>query len=258
VFGGLYLPHLREAIWRHLAQAEAILRQGESIQYEVRDVDGDGHDEIAIHSERFSAIVSPRRGGAVEEYTVFDLRTNFANVLTRTVEAYHLVDDAGGDEALPFDRHPRAMFLDRVLPADLDEQAYVVGRYESAASWEATRFHVDRVTAEPDSVTVRLIPEHDRRLSAKELVFLEDGSLSVRYEWEADQLPESSWFATELSVARELACDTEPLSEVWSYPIATVAKSERGLEETRQGLSLTPRWPATIGKAMVTLNPHAE
>src|SRR4030095_8661592 len=28
VFGGLYLPHLREAIWRQLAVGEAVLRRG--------------------------------------------------------------------------------------------------------------------------------------------------------------------------------------------------------------------------------------
>jgi len=31
VFGGLYLPHLRDAIWRNLAEAEAGLRQGEGL-----------------------------------------------------------------------------------------------------------------------------------------------------------------------------------------------------------------------------------
>ena len=35
VFGGLYLPHLRDAIWRNLADAEAKLRQGEQIAWEV-------------------------------------------------------------------------------------------------------------------------------------------------------------------------------------------------------------------------------
>ncbi len=34
VFGGLYLPHLRNAIWRQLAIAERVLRQGEALAYE--------------------------------------------------------------------------------------------------------------------------------------------------------------------------------------------------------------------------------
>ena len=62
VFGGLYLPHLRDAIWRNLAEAEAALRQGEGIEWDVLDLDGDGHDEIWVHSAAFSALVSPRAG----------------------------------------------------------------------------------------------------------------------------------------------------------------------------------------------------
>src|SRR5689334_90681 len=89
VFGGLYLPHLREAIWRNLAQAERALRRGEAIAAEVLDLDGDGHEEVWIHSQHFSARVSPWRGGCMEEYTLFGVENNFANTLTRRREAYH-------------------------------------------------------------------------------------------------------------------------------------------------------------------------
>src|SRR2546430_4452569 len=34
-----------------------------------------------IHSARFSALVSPRRGGVLEEYTVFEPGINYADVL---------------------------------------------------------------------------------------------------------------------------------------------------------------------------------
>src|SRR5918994_2072394 len=103
VFGGLYLPHLREAIWRNLALAERELRRGEALTAEVLDIDGDGHEEIWIHSDQFSALVSPRRGGAVEEYTIFATAVNYANTLTRRREAYHdtaleqRAETSGGD-----------------------------------------------------------------------------------------------------------------------------------------------------------------
>src|SRR5690242_9835255 len=89
VFGGLYLPHLRDAIWRNLADAEAGLRSGEGLAWDVLDFDGDGNEEIWVHSHAFSALVSPARGGAVEEYTVFAHGVNYANALTRRREAYH-------------------------------------------------------------------------------------------------------------------------------------------------------------------------
>jgi hypothetical protein len=90
VFGGLYLPFLRAAIWSELALAEETLRHGEGLAYEETDLDADGHPEIWIHSDQFSAIVSPRRGGAIEELSHFSIRENLADTLTRRRESYHL------------------------------------------------------------------------------------------------------------------------------------------------------------------------
>src|SRR5262249_21052967 len=89
VFGGLYLPHLREAIWKNLAHAERLLRPGQSLRHEILDFDGDGLDEIWIHSSAFSALVSPARGASVEEYTAFAGEVNYADTLTRRREVYH-------------------------------------------------------------------------------------------------------------------------------------------------------------------------
>src|SRR2546430_4663624 len=89
VFGGLSLPHLRAAIWRNLAAAEAELRRGEGLVVERLDFDGDGAEELWIHSGVFSAGVSPERGGVSEGYTVFEPGRNHADVLTRPPEAYH-------------------------------------------------------------------------------------------------------------------------------------------------------------------------
>src|SRR5437588_37543 len=82
VFGGLYLPHLRNAIWRQLAIAERVLRQGESLAYEELDLDYDGYAELWSHSAQFSAVISPHRGGAIETFTRFNDLTNLADVLT--------------------------------------------------------------------------------------------------------------------------------------------------------------------------------
>ena len=49
--------------------------------------------------------------------------------------------------------------------------------------------------------------------------------------------------------------DATPDAEVWRHPIETVAKSERGLDRTRQGESLTFRWPARLGEASLQVRP---
>ncbi|MEO5903094.1 MAG: alpha-amylase/4-alpha-glucanotransferase domain-containing protein [Gemmatimonadaceae bacterium] len=97
VFGGLYLPHLREAIWLNLSRAEGELRKGESLTAEVLDFDADGNDDVWVHSANFSAVVSPARGAAIIEYTIFQDGINYADALTRRWEAYH---DAALAEAL--------------------------------------------------------------------------------------------------------------------------------------------------------------
>ncbi len=165
VFGGLYLRHLRDDIWRKLAEAEGRLRGGEELAWEETDLDLDGHEELWVHSAGFSALVSPVRGGAVEELTLFAAGVNLANTLTRRREAYHeqtvqaegdareenqahgegdssttpsihdLEDHLRLTELPPVDAEDRALFLDRILPGHLELDAYRKGGYETLHSW---------------------------------------------------------------------------------------------------------------------------
>ena len=57
----------------------------------------------------------------------------------------------------------------------------------------------------------------------------------------------------EVSLSREVELDLTPKTEVWKFPVATVSRSERGFEETVQGYSYTPRWPARAGGAGLTV-----
>lgn len=102
VFGGLYLRHIRDTVWRNLADAEGLLRSGEALGWEELDLDMDGHPELWVHSREFSALVSAHRGGAVEEFTFFKAGFNLANTLTRRREPYHEansgVDGHGGSD----------------------------------------------------------------------------------------------------------------------------------------------------------------
>jgi len=256
VFGGLYLPWLRSAIWRNLALAERELRSGEPLAAEVADVEYDGRDEIAVHSSRASVVISPARGGAIEEYTVFSTLVNYANVLTRRHEAYH--DDRreahqhGGaaPDAIPYDADDRALFVDRVLPAELTLEAYAAGRYTPLRSWARTPLS-RRIEAGPDGRHVDVVLEGEGL--EKRIRVAADGALAVSYRWDAAGLPAGARFAPEISLAGALDLVAEPSAELWRFPIETVAKSERGLERTVQGESLTPVWPASVGGARVEL-----
>ncbi|MCK5650805.1 MAG: DUF1926 domain-containing protein [Gemmatimonadetes bacterium] len=293
VFGGLYLRHLRDAVWANLAAAEGELRPGEPLQHEMRDVDLDGHVEVSIHSSLFSAVVSPARGGQVEELTFFGPAVNAANTLTRRREAYHLAgvrneagdvpsgthdgpagDNAPGDEeptpsiheiedALnfaeppPVDPHDRAILVESLLPSELTEDAYRRGEIEALVSWAGrplTLESVDHQTA-PDGGAAIIVVLSDAAsgLLEKSLTFLEDGSLEVHYRWDADDVPGGGRFTTEISLGADMTVTPDPTGEVWSFPIATFSKSERGFDETIQGTNVTLLWPAEIGEARVRI-----
>ena len=274
VFGGLYLPHLRDAVWRELARAEGELRRGKGLAWEILDFDGDGHPEIWVHSEFFSALVSPARGAAVEEYTVFGTGINFANVLTRRREAYHDLaleraaaeaghGDGGAasiheieegvrlDVRPPLDADGRALLVERILPASLGLEEFAGGDYRPVLSWALEPFHYAVQRRRGALEIACAAGEHGTRL-AKLIRFGADGEMMVRYAWDPGVAPDAV-FTTELSVAGPLETVGSPSPEVWHHAIETVAKSERGLDRTRQGDSLTLRWPAHLGETSVVL-----
>ena len=272
VFGGLYLPHLRNAIWRQLGIAERVLRQGESLAYDELDLDYDGYPELWIHSAQFSAVISPQRGGAIEMLTRFKDLTNLADVLTRRRESYHEIPKqpqggdhkSGGGEGTasihdiekasrlialpPVDAEPRAILVERLLGDDVSAAGYASATYQAIRSWAAAPMSA-RVSLNGDSATV--VMQGDGL--EKRLTFDATGCLDVAYTWNAAAAPANAVFASELSLAREVALRLQPDTEVWRSEITTVARSERGFEETVQGVSLTPRWPARLGACSLEL-----
>ena len=70
VFGGLYSPHLRTAVWRSLEQAETIAdglahHKKPFAHAATLDFDADGRDEIYFTSDRYAALVAPDDGGTI-------------------------------------------------------------------------------------------------------------------------------------------------------------------------------------------------
>jgi len=272
VFGGLYLPHLRNAIWRQLAIAERALRHGESLAYEELDLDYDGYPELWIHSAEFSAVISPHRGGAVEVLTRFSDLINLADVLTRRRESYHELpkqqphghgDSSGGTASIhdierasrltalpPVDAEPRAILVERLLGADVSADDYASAKYTAIRSWAAAPMRA-RVSISGDSATVVL--QGGGNDLEKRLTFDRAGCLAAAYTWNGSAAPTNAVFAPELSLAREVPLRLQPDADVWRSKITTVARSERGFEETVQGISLTPRWPARLGACSLEL-----
>jgi hypothetical protein len=278
VFGGLYLPHLRAAIWRELAVAEGELRGGEDLAVERLDLDGDGAEEIWIHSAHFSALVSPRRGGALEEYTLFESGVNLADVLTRRREVYHEPPRAPADDdhkqregtpsihdlerssrverLPPIDPEDRALFVDRVLPGAVTLETYSSGEFAPAFSWARVPCDVI-IERSTHAVDIVLRPTQSAGLLEKRFRFTQSGRLTVTYRWDpgVGAFAPDTLFCPEISLSRQLDLELAPKADIWSFPFVTLSRSERGFEETVQGYSYTPRWPSGVGEARATLLP---
>jgi hypothetical protein len=97
--------------------------------------------------------------------------------------------------------------------------------------------------------------EHDLQ---KRVEFAVDGSMTIAYRWNPSMGQPDDFFAPEISLFAPLEMRTEPTAEIWTFPIETVAKSERGLDRTRQGDSVTLRWPVRLGEATLHLSLRGE
>jgi len=90
LFGGLYLPHLRGALYEQLLEAEAALATLESPPaFESIDLDADQRPEIILRNDVLQAFVKPDEGGAVFELDARAQRFNLLDLMTRREEAYH-------------------------------------------------------------------------------------------------------------------------------------------------------------------------
>ena len=93
-FGGIYLPHLRNAVYQHLLFAENILRkilnpEATFVQADSRDFNFDGRGEARLANEKISAWISPHAGGHLYELDLMTIGHNLGATLARRNEFYH-------------------------------------------------------------------------------------------------------------------------------------------------------------------------
>jgi alpha-amylase len=131
LFGGLYLPHLRRAVWNNLLALEAELasRTPPPACAQV-DLDHDGYLEIALCNSGLQAFVRDDGYAALVELSSLALTHNFGDTLRAYAEAYHAKIDqaqeaqAGSDAGEGItSAHDRIAFLHEILPADATPDA---------------------------------------------------------------------------------------------------------------------------------------
>lgn len=92
-FGGLYLNHLRTAIYREFILADNALDtlepRSSSVTVETVDFDGDGQPELILESRTLGLYLSPHDGGTLFELDFRPGAFNLLNTLARRQEPYH-------------------------------------------------------------------------------------------------------------------------------------------------------------------------
>ncbi len=172
IFGGLYAPHLRTALWRELVRAETFadaMRNGAK-RYQAMDrldFDADGMEEIEITSPKFAALIKPSGGGTIEALDFRPSAVTLINSLQRRVEAYHerlrnaaldtghvasihnqtLVKEDGLENRLRYDRWPRHAFRLLLFSAGKTHADYEALRLEESAAFAGGDYQVERATS---------------------------------------------------------------------------------------------------------------
>jgi hypothetical protein len=137
VFGGLYLPHLRFALYRQLIAAQKLLDAKvlgrKPASWEKTDWNFDGRAEHLLNTRGF--LIAFTADGAVDQLWLKRTEINLCDTLTRRREAYHahIVSGSGGgtkledqigakeeglESFLIYDRRLRENFSEWLLPAD--------------------------------------------------------------------------------------------------------------------------------------------
>lgn len=232
LFGGLYLSHLRHALYDNLLRAETAVDkkvhgQKPYVNLRIRDIDHDSTDEAMITTPVMGVTISPRAGGSVTELSYRPAHFNLQNTLARRFEAYHrpAEEDRGGDKEnnipsiheigkdirgmgqfLVYDKGPRYSFIDHVLPEGVNWADLAFNRHEEICDLGNKRYkmtshqcreHNAHVTLEYDAC----FAQGKKLKIKKEYKVTRPGTLEVAFSLEraAGDFP-AILFATELNL----------------------------------------------------------
>jgi 4-alpha-glucanotransferase len=275
LFGGLYLPHLRRAVWNNIVVLEAKLDALQPRPATVAvDLDFDGKSETFLHNAQLQLAVRDDGLGAAHELSSYPLAHNFGDTLRRYHEHYH--DKIG---KAPTEHHGEGIasahdvirFKHPVAPADIVPDALpralcvdeLDGRSVNDYSPEATdtlkftRPGISKTwTLNGSTATIawQVKGLAGKRLSTRLNLAMPscDGFLG-RYVLADGSIPGGFGAALDLAAAKSLALadgvlggrirvDITNSAEIHGRPHQTVSQSEAGFEKIMQAVELSVNW----------------
>jgi alpha-amylase len=236
-FGGLYLPHLRNAIYRALIQSHNALDEAEGlvgprVSIAAGDFNLDARQEVRLENESLIAFVRPAFGGHIYELDVRSWATNVLATLDRRPEPYHAdiraaVRSASGengngdsaatgtdrvrlkheglDRMLVYDHHPRKSLVDHFYEGDstLDD---LLGDDQRERGDFVTGTYLTKVVRDRGKVAVvmerpGLADGHKLRIRKTIAMAAGNAGLTIDYQFEEIPAEARLHFAVELNLA---------------------------------------------------------
>ncbi|MDK2791169.1 MAG: 4-alpha-glucanotransferase [Deferribacteres bacterium] len=91
IFGGIYLPNLRDNAYRYIIEAESILDRKLNLLNKVyeQDILMDGFKQVIINTEKIKYVYNPAVGAGLVFLDVKKYGLNLLNTMSRRFEGYH-------------------------------------------------------------------------------------------------------------------------------------------------------------------------
>jgi alpha-amylase len=216
-FGGVYLPHLRNAIYNHLIAADNLLdeaarRPAAWVEAVTEDFNLDGRPEVQLAGDKLIALVAPSRGGQIYELDVRAICLNLLATLSRRPEAYHrrvlagptgaggsVIDanspvkfkQAGLEKRLQYDSYQRKSLLDHWYDDQVSLDAVARGEALERGDF-LTGSYEGKLRRNPGRIQVQLARQGNAwgvPLKITKGVTLEAGSNSLEIAYLIEGLP---------------------------------------------------------------------
>jgi len=180
VFGGLYLPHLRTGIYRHLIRAEAIadnlLHDGRTAWLDAfhTDLDKNGAEEMILNSESYTMIFAPHQGGTLIGLDFKPRSFNLQDTFTRVPEFYHkaigaastapqeegvqtihhqvMAKEEGLADQIVYDPYPRHSLIDHFFSDNESLEAFRRGEYGEEGDFITGPYTTSLATSERETL----------------------------------------------------------------------------------------------------------
>jgi alpha-amylase/alpha-mannosidase (GH57 family) len=209
LFGGLYLPHLRRAVYHAMVELEGTLdKVAPRAAWEQADADLDGVEECFLHNPILQAVVRRDADAAIVELDSYSLRHNFADTLRRREEHYYRKMQLGEQQQAQHEgiasAHDRVSFKHPIELADIEPDArprsLFLDRCSVQGAWHLPSYIP--LPPAPAQLQAGFRGPCGPAVISKHIGLL-DNRLTVRYEIDA---PAEGEFETELNLAMP-SCD---------------------------------------------------